>query len=89
MQTEGLHIAVEEDVFAEIEQLRVGLPCRMFQQGTDIQTQLLKDALLDDAVAVEQVGEKSVFINGIQMGLSNRELAGALHIAENRKHQVS
>ena len=89
MQTKGLHVAVKENLFAEVEQLRVWLSCRMVQQGADIQTQFLKDTLLDDAVAVEQVGEEGIFIYGIQMGFCNRELAGALHIAENGKHQMS
>lgn len=85
MQTEGLHVAVEKDMFAEVEQLWVRLSGR--KQGANIQTQLFKDAFLNDAVAVEQVGEEGIFVDGIQMGFSNRELAGALHIAEDGIHE--
>ena len=69
MKPESLHVAVEDDLLAKVNELWVRLA--IGEQGADIQPQLLENALLDDAVAVEQVGEESIMFNGIQVGFAD------------------
>jgi len=77
---------MEQDTFTEVYELRVW--CASGKQGADIQSQLLKNALFHDAVAVKQIGKESITVNCIQVGFLDSELARALHIAKNSKHFI-
>lgn len=84
MQSECLHIAMEEDVLAEVDKLRVRVA--VGKQGAYIQPQFLQYAVFDNAVAVKQVGEESIAVDGIQVGFLDRKLTGALHVAKYGVH---
>ena len=86
MQAKGFHVVVEEDAFAEVEQLGVRL---VGKQRADIQPQLLEDTLLDDAIAVEQVGEEGIAVDSFEVSFIDRELTRALHVAKYRVHLMT
>ena len=65
MQAECLHIIVEENVLAQFEQPGVGM--LVVEQRTHVEAQFLQHILVDDAVAVQQVGEEIVLLDGLQV----------------------
>ena len=65
MQAECLHIIVEENVLAQLEQPGVGM--LVVEQRTHVEAQFLQHILVDDAVAVQQVGEEIVLLDGLQV----------------------
>ena len=79
MQTKGFHVVMEDDVFAEVEQLGIWLVVR--EQATHVEPQLLEDTLFYNAVTVEQVREEGVAVDGLQVGFLDGKLSGTLHIA--------
>lgn len=70
---------MKEDAFAKVEQL--GIWFDIGKQATHVQSQLLEHTLFDNAVAVKQIREKGIAVDGIQMGFFDRKLSRTLHIA--------
>ena len=66
MQAKGFHVVMEDDVFAEVEQLWIWLV--VGEQATHVEPQLLEDTLFDNTVTVEHVREEGVAVDGLQVG---------------------
>ena len=63
LQSEGLHVVVIDNVDAEVEQVfAVFLLCG--DEGANVQFQLVEHGFVHNAVAVDEMAEESVLLNG-------------------------
>jgi hypothetical protein len=63
-----------DDVKAKVEQVSVE-SCLCLEEGTDVELELVKYLFVNITVAVDQVAEKLILLNGLQMFLENLDTA--------------
>ena len=88
MEAEGLHVAVVDDVDAEVQQVfAIGL--LRGDERADVQAELLQYALVHYAVAVDKVLEQGILLYGLQVGLGHLYGAGTCGVCLNGVHVLS
>ena len=70
MKAECLHVTVVDDVETQVEQCLV-LAVVRFEQGTYVELEFLQYSLVDDAVAVYEVAEQLVFVDGLKVQVAH------------------
>ena len=68
LETIRFHVRVIDHIETQVKKILV-LTGIAFQQRADIQTELIKDGLVDIAVGVDQVAEELILLDGLQMNL--------------------
>ena len=76
LQTECLHVWMIDDIETEVEEILVE-SCLRFEQGTDIEFQLVEYLLVDIAVGVDEVAEELVLLDGVQVLLLDFDTSGS------------
>ena len=85
MESEGLHVVVVNDVEAKVEQLLVGFLLRL-EHGAYVHFQLVEHTLVDNAIAVDEIAQQSVFFDGSQVLVSNVDASCARSVGLNFIH---
>ena len=64
MQSESLHVAIVDDVEAQVQQVFVFAGLRL-EHGADVELELVENIFIDDAIAVDKISEQCVSIYGL------------------------
>ena len=72
----GLHVLVVDDIKAEVEQFAVGGGFSL-EYGPDVKTKFVEHWFVDDTVAVDEVFQQRIFLDGLQVALVDSDAAGA------------
>lgn len=67
MQTECLHVEIEDDIESEVHEVFLLFLWRRFKKCTEVELKFFKNTFVDETVAVNKVLEQGVFLKRYEM----------------------